>query len=110
MRCLVTMETIETGIPRSPKETVQHLEQRVLPDHEARMKLEAEKKILAGGAPVGKRGNVFIVEVASNEELSRLLQSLPLWSLQKVDVTPLQRFEDRAAQDRQLLERLKTAL
>lgn len=109
MKYLVTMETIELpGL--SPQQSVQHLEKRVIPSDEAYMKLVTEKKILAGGALTGRRGYAFIVEASSNDEVSRLLQSLPLWPLQKVNVTPLQSFEDRAAQDRQVLERLKAAL
>lgn len=113
MKYLVTMELVETALPAilaSPQATVQHIEQRVIPTHEALMKLEAERKILAGGALVGRRANAFIVEAASNEELSRLLMSLPLSPMMKVEVTPLQSFEDIAAQVRQNLERLKAAL
>lgn len=111
MRYLVTMEPVEEAIPRGvPQEFVRYGEQVVLPSEEACAKLEAEKKILAGGVVAGARGAAFIVEAASNEELSRLLMSLPWWGFMKVDVTPLEGFEERAAQVRQLLERLKAAL
>jgi len=107
------MELVETALPAllaSPQATVQHIEQRVIPTHETLMKLETERKIPAGGALVGRRAHAFIVEAASNEELSRLLMSLPLSPMMKVEVTPLQSFEDSAAQVRQNLERLKAAL
>ena len=109
MKYLVTVETV-TLPGLSPQQAVQHLEQRVVPTDEACMKLEAEGKILAGGALTGRRGYAFVVEAASNEEVSRLLRDLPLWSLQKVDVTPLDSFEDSAAQGRQSLEHLKAAV
>lgn len=69
--------------------------------------MEGEKKILAGGGPVGKRATVFIIDAASNEELNQLLVSLPMWNMMEVDVTPLRSFEDGSKQTRQSLERLK---
>lgn len=110
MRYLVTMELIEAATKIAPQQELKHLEQRVIPHDEALMKLEAEKKIMAGGAMVGRRGATFIMEAASNEELSQLLQSLPLWDLEKVDVTPLESFEERVAQNRKKLENLKELL
>lgn len=74
------------------------------------LKLEAEKKILAGGDLSGRRGMAFIADAASNEELTQLLGSIPEWSLLKVEVTPLDNTEKRLAQVRQDLERLKAAM
>ena len=108
MRYLVTMEQIEAATAASAQEAAQHLEQRVIPHDEALIKLVGEHKILAGGVMVGRRGATFIVEVATNEELSRLLQSLPLWGLENVDVIPLESFEERVAQNLQRLEQLKS--
>ena len=110
MKYLVTMELIGTPPVASPQEMLRWLEQMVMPETETMMKLEAERKILAGGPMVGRRGGAFIMEAPSNEELNRLLMSLPLWGLCKVEVTPLGSFEDQAAQARQQLERLKAAL
>jgi muconolactone D-isomerase len=109
MKYLVTMELIGAP-PDSPQGLIRHLEEQVIPTHEALMKLEVEKKILAGGDLSGRRGNAFIVEVASNEELSTLLMSLPAWGYQKVDVTPLESFEERQVLHRKFLERLKTTV
>ena len=50
------------------------------------------------------------METASNEELSELVTSLPLFPMQKVDVTALESFEAGAAANRQSLERFKAAL
>ncbi|HEX9869161.1 MAG TPA: muconolactone Delta-isomerase family protein, partial [Candidatus Tectomicrobia bacterium] len=76
----------------SPEEAVEILEEVVLPTFDALMKLEARKKIVAGGLPVGDRAFVFIAEAASNEELDRLLRSLPAWGVLEWRVTPLQSF------------------
>ncbi|HEX9871145.1 MAG TPA: muconolactone Delta-isomerase family protein [Candidatus Tectomicrobia bacterium] len=91
----------------SPEEAVEILEEVVLPTFDALMKLEARKKIVAGGLPVGDRAFVFIAEAASNEELDRLLRSLPAWGVLEWQVTPLQSFAGRAAQDRDLVKQFK---
>jgi hypothetical protein len=44
---------------------------------EALVKLREEGKILAVGVPAGDRAHVFIVDAASNDEVSELIQSLP---------------------------------
>jgi muconolactone delta-isomerase len=105
MRYLVTMELIGTP-PVSPQEMVRHIEQIIIPMHE---KLEAEKKILAGGLVAGARTITVIVDVESHDELDQLLTSLPGWGLMKVDVTPLQSFKGRIAIARRMLEQFKAA-
>jgi muconolactone delta-isomerase len=108
MKYLVTMETIELGlIP--PQQMAQLVEEVVIPSMEGLMKLEAEKKILAGGGFAGTRGGMAVVEAASNEELARLLKSIPIWGMMKTVVTPLQSFEEEAAQARQMVNQLKAA-
>jgi len=91
----------------SPEEAVEILEEVVLPTFDALMKLEAQKKIAAGGLPVGDRAFVFIAEAASNEELDRLLRSLPAWGVLEWQVTPLQSFAGRAAQERDVVKQFK---
>jgi muconolactone delta-isomerase len=91
----------------SPEEAVEILEEVVLPTFDALMKLEAQKKIVAGGLPVGDRAFVFIVEAASNEELDRLLRSIPAWGVLEWHVTPLQSFAGRAAQERDVVKQFK---
>ena len=91
----------------SPEEAVEILEEVVLPTFDALMKLEAQKKIAAGGLPVGDRAFVFIVEAASNEELDRLLRSIPAWGVLDWHVTPLQSFAGRAAQDRDVVKQFR---
>lgn len=91
----------------SPKEAIQVLEKGILPTFDALMKLEAAKKIVVGGLPVGDRAFVFIAETASNEELDQLLRNLPAWGALKWQVVPLQTLAGRAAQERDVLKQLK---
>ena len=90
----------------SREEAIEVLE-RILPTFDALTKLEKERKIVAGGLPVGDRAFVFIAEAASNEELDQLLRSIPAWGVLRWHVTPLQSFAGRAAQERDEVKRLK---
>ncbi|MFZ5452204.1 MAG: muconolactone Delta-isomerase family protein [Thermodesulfobacteriota bacterium] len=109
MMYLVTMELIGSP-PTSPQDIIKHVEQKIIPTHEALIKLQAEKVILAGGDMSGRRGSAFIVNVSSNEELSKLLMSFPSWAMQKVEVTPLESFEDRQAGHHEFLDHMKKLL
>ncbi len=94
----------------SPEEALEALENMVIPAFEALMRLENEKKILAGGVPLGDRAFVFIMEAASHDEVDRLLRSLPMWGVLKWDVMALQTFAGRADQEREFVQRLSQAL
>ena len=91
----------------SPQEAIQILEKGILPTFDAIMKLQEEKKIIAGGLPVGDRAFVFIVQASSNGEVDKLLRSLPAWGALKWEVTALESFAGRAAQERAILAELK---
>ena len=105
MRYLVT----GSGGPgyASPEEALAVLEKGILPTFDALLKLAAEKKIVAGGLPVGDRAFVFVAEAASNEELDTMLRGIPAWGVLTWKVTPLQSFAGRAAYERDVVKRLK---
>lgn len=91
----------------SPEETVEVLENVILPSFDELTKLEADKKILAGGLPVGDRAFVFIVEASSNDEVDQLLRRIPMWGALEWEVTALQTLAGRAAMERGILQDLK---
>lgn len=91
----------------SPEETLDVLEKGILPTFDALLKLEAEKKIVAGGLPVADRAFVFIAEAASNDELDAMLRRIPAWGVLKWQVTPLQSFAGRAAIERNVVKQLR---
>ena len=91
----------------SPEESVEILEKGVFPTFDALLKLEAEKKILAGGLPVADRALVFILEASSNDEADQILRDIPAWGVLKWKVTPLQSFAGRANYERSLVEEIK---
>ena len=91
----------------SPEETMQVLEKGILPTFDALHKLEADKKIIAGGLPVGERKFVFVLEASSNEEVDQILRDIPSWGVLKWQVTPLQSFDGRAQMETNILAELK---
>jgi hypothetical protein len=91
----------------SAEEAAQILENIILPSFGDLIKLEKSKKILAGGLPVGDRAFVFILEAASNEEVDLIVRKIPMWGSLDWEVTPLQSFFGRAAQERVFLKSLK---
>jgi hypothetical protein len=107
MRYLAIAEYVEPGPLLPPQQVAQMVERLIIPSFEALAKLEDEKKVLGGGVNVGARGGAFILEVASEDEANRVLQSLPFWGLIKWTITPLQGFRQRAADQRAMLQQLK---
>ncbi len=91
----------------SPQEAIQILEKGILPTLDAILKLRREGKIIAGGLPVGGRALVMIVQASSNQEVDKMLRSLPAWGALKWKVTALESFAGRAAQEREILSQLK---
>jgi hypothetical protein len=91
----------------SPEEAIKVLGEIILPSFDQLIKFEKQKKILAGGIPIGDRAFVFIVEASSNEELDQMLRELPMWGSLDWEVTALQTFAGRAAQERSIVKELK---
>ena len=83
------------------------MEKGILPTFDALLKLEAGKKIVAGGLAVADRGFVFILEASSNDEADQILRDIPAWGVLKWKVTPLQSFEGRADKERRVVEALR---
>ena len=84
----------------SSEEAAGILENLVIPSFEQLIRLEMDKRILAGGLPVGERSIVFIIDAESNGELDEILRSLPIWGVMEWETTPLQTFECRKAIER----------
>lgn len=90
----------------SPEEAAEVLEHVVVPTFEELKELEDEG-VIVGGIPVGDRAFVFIADADSNDDLDRMLRSLPSWGVMEWEVTPLQDIEARADIEREVLRKLK---
>lgn len=106
MQYMVQMK-LAYGRPATPQEGATFIEQLILPSLELCKKMQAEKKILAGGAISGAIGIVMIVEAESASELDGLITSLPVWPRMETTVKPLNTFDGRMAAVRAELERLR---
>ena len=110
MLYLVTWEYIESGIPVPMQQLPSLLRGAIVPSLQMCAELEKKRKIRGGGVFAGARASAIVLDADSNEEASRLLQSLPFWSLMKFNVTPLQAFEDRAKQEAAAADMLEAAV
>lgn len=104
---LVIGDYVDPGPLLPPQQLVQMVEKLVIPSFEALADLQKHGKVLAGGIMAGGRAGAFIVDVASNDELNRLLQELPFWGIISWKATPLQGFKERAADERKAMDRMK---
>lgn len=107
MQYLVQMKLASYSRPNSPQDGITFIEGYIFPSLEQLKKLEAGKRILAGGPMSGIIGIALIVQADSAQELDNLLSSIPVWPLMETAVTPLTTFDGRIAALRPRLERLK---
>lgn len=105
---LFMVKTTEGPGFASPEEVAGVLEQGILPLFDQLMELQADKKIVAGGLPLGSRTLYLIVEADSHDEVDRMLRDLPAWGVFSWKVTPLQSIRERADMERENLESIKS--
>ena len=94
--------------PDTPQEGIVFIERFIVPTLELCKRLEAEKKILAGGPVSGAVALSLIVNAESVRELDDLITGLPVWPRMETTVTPLTTFDARMQVVRARLEQLKT--
>jgi muconolactone delta-isomerase len=109
MKYLVDMRLTEYG-RQDPREGLAFIENYILPSLEQCKKLEAEKKIVAGGPISGTIGFALMVEASSALELDEIIEGLPIWPRMRTTVTPLTSFDDRAKAIKPRLEHIKARL
>ncbi|NNF16187.1 MAG: hypothetical protein HKN70_05535 [Gammaproteobacteria bacterium] len=92
----------------APEEVVGVLENGILPTFAMLRDLQAKKKIITGGLPVGSRTLYLLVEASSLDEVDRMLRDLPAWGVFSWKVTPLQTLAARESMERGILKKLKS--
>lgn len=90
----------------APTEIVQLWEKIIHPSHEMLIKWVKEKRI-TGGCLAAQREVVFILDAISNEDVGSILADLPVWTLIKWDVLPIQLFKSADERDSKVIDRLK---
>jgi muconolactone delta-isomerase len=93
--------------PDTSQEGIVFIEQFILPTLDMCKRLQAEKKIVAGGPLSGAIALSLIVSVESVQELDELITSLPVWPRMETTVTPLSTFDVRIQSVRSRLEQLR---
>ena len=96
MQYLVEAENIDGLIPM--KDVPDYINHIVIPSYEQLIKLESENKI-KGGLLAGQRAGAFVMEASSNDELGKILRSIPFWGMVKWKITPLQSLRSALEQD-----------
>jgi muconolactone delta-isomerase len=105
MNYLVQLKLVSR--PDALQEGIVFIEQLILPTLELCKRLEAEKKIVAGGPLSGAVALSLIVSAESAQELDGLITSLPVWPRMETTVTPLSTFDVRMQAVRARLEQLR---
>ena len=105
MNYLVQMKL--TDRPSAPQEGLNFIEQMIRPTLELCKKLEAQKRIVAGGPLTAATGLSMVISAESAQGLHNLISSLPAWPEIEASVTSLTTFEVRAEAVRALLEQIK---
>jgi muconolactone delta-isomerase len=108
MLFLVELDHVKSGNLSTPDAGRAFIEQIILPTLARGEQLIAEKRILSGGAVVGRVALRFIIEADSAEHVDRLITSLPVWPVAETRVTPLITLGERRAHVQHLLESLAT--
>jgi|SRR5215469_7922958 len=107
MNYLVQMKLISDGRPSTAQEGVAFIEQIILPTLELCKKLEAERRVVAGGAISGSVALALFVNAESAQEVDDLLTRLPVWPRMETTVTPLNSFDGRMQTVRARRDELK---
>lgn len=107
MKYLVQMKLASSSRPATPQEGIAFIEQIILPTLELCKKLEAEKRIIAGGPVSGSVALSLVVNADSAQEVDDIVTSLPVWPRMETTVTPLNSFEGRMQAVRVRLDELK---
>ena len=95
MLFLAELDHVKSGATLTPEAGRAFIDQVISPTLARAEQLVAEKKILAGGAVVGRIALRFIVEADSSEEVDRVISSFPLWPAADTRVIPLITFAER---------------
>ena len=95
MQYLVQLRLKSGASPKTQEEGVAFIEQYIYPTLDLGKKLQAEKKIIAGGPVSGNIVLALIVSADSAQELDDVVTGLPVWPLMDTEVTPLSTFDAR---------------
>jgi hypothetical protein len=106
MLFLVELDRVQSGNVTTPETGRTFIEQIILPTLARGEKLIEAKRILSGGAVLGRVALRFIMEADSPEQIDPMITSLPVWRVAETRVTPLITLAERRHSVTNLLEAL----
>lgn len=106
MLYLIVSEPRESVFNMPPEQLAGFIENNVYPSLETLDRLSREK-VVTGGLFAGRPGSALIVDVSSNEELNKLVASLPFAMTNKTTVTPLVSIRDGIENLHGIVDRMK---
>jgi hypothetical protein len=86
---LSKLDHVKTTAPTTPEAGRAFIEQVIVPMLARGEQLMSEKKIVAGGAVVGRVSLRFIIEAETPGRADQIVSSLPVWAVAETRVTPL---------------------
>lgn len=107
MLYLVEFKATEAGAPMSREQSIELLQNLIVPSLQTLANLEKEGRILGGGVFVGERAAAFIMAAESHEEVTKVVRALPAWGVWEWHITPLETFAYRAALESKVVEDLR---
>jgi|SRR5208283_6093840 len=103
-------EFVEENIAGKPfEEIATWIEMVIHPSLEMLEKWIQDKKAV-GGIIAGERTGIFLLDAPSNEEVGKMLRSLPFWGALKWTVSPLQSPRSAAEQDKWAFEQARAMM
>lgn len=106
---LVRGTYIDPGVLASPESVVKSTESLVFPSL-AMLEGWMKDGKATGGIVVGEKEGVFILNAASNDEVDRMIQSLPFWGLLHWEVTPLLTVGERLSREKEMIAQMKARM
>jgi hypothetical protein len=106
LKFLIIGQGIDYVDPIDPASYILYSEKIILPAVETAKEWE-EKKLVVGGFFAGQKAGAMIIEAASGEELSGLIQKLSFWSENALEIIPLQSFQSGAENVKQQIANAK---
>jgi hypothetical protein len=103
-------EFVEENIAGKPAlENFNWIETFVHPSLEMLEKWMQERKIV-GGIVSGERVGVMMLEASSNEEVGKMMRSLPFWGALKWTISPVQSFRSAIEQDKEAFKQARAMM
>lgn len=109
MLFLVLGENMDPGYLMPPEQSMQAIEQAVVPSFQI-LGQYAQQGKLKGGTYPGERGGAFVIEADSFEDLDSIMNHLPFFGLIKWNVKPLVPFQTSAQQLPQYIQDMRQAM